>query len=133
MKFVIGAIIGVFVGILIALGIFLSLSKEEPAKQERTPVKTQEETAPVLKASLDMSEVLDRNIELNPNDSNAYLQKADYLAKKGKLQEALDYYNKAILLDKDNTQAYMNRGAASAKTDTVISIVIPNWFSPTTE
>lgn len=111
MKFVIGAIIGVFVGILIALGIFLSLSKEEPAKQERTPVKTQEETAPVLKASLDMSEVLDRNIELNPNDSNAYLQKADYLAKKGKLQEALDYYNKAILLDKDNTQAYMNRGA----------------------
>ncbi|MBQ4493985.1 MAG: tetratricopeptide repeat protein [Elusimicrobiaceae bacterium] len=111
MKFILGIILGV----ILALGVFLSLPQKEKAlyKKENIAKNKQTETAPVLKGPLNILEALDKYIELNPTDSNAYLQKADYLAKNGKLKEALPFYDKALYYDGRNAQAYMNRGAVN--------------------
>lgn len=110
MKFIFGLVLG----ILIALGVIFLISQNKQAVPEKskTPVKQQEQQ-PSLKAPLNILEALDKYIELNPQDSNAYLQKADYLAKNGKLKEALPFYDKAIYYDGRNAQAYMNRGAVN--------------------
>ena len=109
MKFIFCFILGVF----ITLGIFLFLPREKASSPEKEPVAKQQEAQPVFKGPLNMAEALDKYIELNPKDSNAYLQKADYLAKNGKLKEALSFYDKALYYDGRNTQAYMNRGAVN--------------------
>jgi tetratricopeptide (TPR) repeat protein len=110
MKFIFGILMGV---IIVAAAFFLFPHDKPATKQETDPVKQQEEAQPVLKAPLSMEETLDKYIELNPQDSNAYLQKADYLARNGKLEESLPFYDKALYLDGRNVQAYMNRGAVN--------------------
>lgn len=111
MKFLLGLILG----IALVLGVLFSLPKEKfPQEQQMQPIVKQKQAGqPVFKGPLDITEALDKYIELNPQDSNAYLQKADYLAKNGRLKEALDFYDKALYYDGRNTQAYMNRGAVN--------------------
>ena len=113
MKFILGIIIGV----ILAFAVFLSLpqraGKNLVQNKEVPPKERQEKAQPVLKEPLTVLQALDRYIELNPTDSNAYQQKADYLAKNGKLKEALPFYDKALYYDGRNAQAYMNRGAVN--------------------
>lgn len=112
MKFVFGLIIGV----LIALGalFFLPNQNSAPEVKNTSVVKAQpKKEQPSLKEPLDILGALDKYIELNPQDSNAYLQKADYLAKTGRLKEALPFYDKALYYNPNNAQAYMNRGAVN--------------------
>ena len=111
MKFILGIIIGV----VLAIGVFLSLpqNKEDSKPGNQQAAAKQTEDKPVFKAPSNILEALDKYIELNPQDSNAYLQKADYLAKNGQLKEALPFYDKALYYDGRNAQAYMNRGAVN--------------------
>lgn len=108
-------ILGIIIGFILALGVFFSL----PQKQQKSlpaatkPVQEKAEPKPAFNKPLSILEALDKYIELNPTDSNAYLQKADYLAKNGKLKEALPFYDKALYYDGRNAQAYMNRGAVN--------------------
>ena len=111
MKFLLGLILGIG----LVLGVLFSLPKEKISQEQQTQpaVKQKQEKQAVFKGPLDITEALDKYIELNPQDSNAYLQKADYLARNGRLKEALDFYDKALYYNGRNTQAYMNRGAVN--------------------
>ena len=114
MKTFFGIIIGIAIGILIALGIFLSLPQKENAQNQQPKLVAQpRQEKPAFKGSISILDAIDKYIEMNPQDSNAYLQKADYLAKQGKLKEALPFYDKALYYDGRNQQAYMNRGAVN--------------------
>lgn len=109
-------ILGIILGIILALGVFLSLPQKQPSDTSKnlySDSDKQKESQPVFKGPLNILEALDKYIELNPTDSNAYLQKADYLAKNGQLKEALPFYDKALYYDGRNAQAYMNRGAVN--------------------
>ncbi len=110
-------IIGIIIGVILALSVMLSLPhKENESLVKNKPAPSEKEKPEVkatLKNPLNILEALDKYIELNPTDSNAYLQKADYLAKNGKLKEALPLYDKALHYDPRNAQAYMNRGAVN--------------------
>lgn len=108
---------GIIIGFLLAIGVgifFFSLQNANPLPQQQTkPVTQQKQEQPVFKGSMSILDAIDKYIEMNPRDSNAYLQKADYLAKHGKLKEALPLYDKALFYDGRNLQAYMNRGAVN--------------------
>ena len=110
-------ILGVIIGVILTLAVFFSLPQKtsDTLVSNKPAVSVQEKTdsKPALKNPLNILEALDKYIELNPTDSNAYQQKADYLAKNGKLKEALSFYDKALYYDGRNTQAYMNRGAVN--------------------
>ncbi len=108
-------IVGIFIGIIICLGVMLFIPQKEilqPQQQPKLSTQPNQEKT-VFKGSINMLDALDKYIEMNPQDSNAYLQKADYLAKQGKLKEALPFYDRALYYDGRNLQAYMNRGAVN--------------------
>ncbi len=108
-------IIGIIIGVILALGVMYSLPQKQqnPLPEKKPSVQEKTESKTALKKPLNILDALDKYIELNPTDSNAYLQKADYLAKNGKLKEALPFYDKALYYDGRNAQAYMNRGAVN--------------------
>ncbi len=108
---------GIIIGFLLAIGViilfFLSQNTNTLTQQQPKPVVQQKQEKPALKGPMNILEAIDKYIEMNPHDSNAYLQKADYLAKHGKLKEALPFYDKALFYDGRNLQAYMNRGSVN--------------------
>ncbi len=53
---------------------------------------------------------LNNSIELNPNFSLAYYNKANIMALSQRFREAIDNYSKAINIDESLPQAYYNRG-----------------------
>ena len=56
----------------------------------------------------ELSEI-NKLIQVNPSDSNAYLNRARIMRKKGQIIKALDDVNKSIELDNKNTGAYFLR------------------------
>lgn len=108
-------VISLIIGIIIGLGVMLFIPQKETTQTQQQQKLTAQpkQEKPAFKGSINMLDALDKYIEMNPQDSNAYLQKADYLAKQGKLKEALPFYDRALYYDGRNLQAYMNRGAVN--------------------
>ena len=52
----------------------------------------------------------DENIETTENQANGFVDEGEILANSGKLNDALQLFNKAISIDPSNSMAWFNRG-----------------------
>lgn len=87
------------------------MQKQMQAQQAAQRIKAlqQNEENAQPQTPQDILAALDKIIEQNPNDSKAYLQKADMLAQMGDYQNALALYNAALGLNPSEARAYLNR------------------------
>jgi len=54
-------------------------------------------------------------LQINEHNYQPHINNASYLTKEGKINEAINYYNKAIRIKPDQADAYNNRGIVYAK------------------